>query len=76
MFYLKHDENYFPIIYENIYAICPKCRKFHQVDIQEIMSVAKDVFVLEDIDVYCKECSKGKNVKAILKKLKGVIYDT
>lgn len=76
MFYLKHGENYFPIVYDDTYAICPKCHKFHQVDIQEIISTAKDSFVLEDTDVYCKECSKGRNAKAILKKLKGVIYDT
>ena len=54
MFYVN---GFAKITKENVTTQCPGCKKFHHVDLEDIMLTAGSSFSLQDMQVYCAACT-------------------
>ena len=61
MFYLKHKGERLEIRDDNVYTICPRCGKEHQVDLHDILS--SEHVALYGTAVYCKKCGLSPDQK-------------
>ena len=57
MFYMKHKGQKLPIRVDNVYTICPRCRREHHVDLGDIANATNGNFDIEDIHVFCVRCT-------------------
>lgn len=57
MFYMKHKGQKLPIRVDNVYTICPRCRREHHVDLGDVANATNGNFDIEDTHVFCVRCT-------------------
>lgn len=57
MFYAISGKKKIPITYRTTYAQCPRCGRYHRVDLIDILESGGS---LTDTEVYCHRCSQER----------------
>lgn len=57
MFYAIQGKKKIPITYRTTYAQCPRCGKYHQIDLQDILESGGDLYGTR---VFCHRCGQDR----------------
>jgi len=61
MFYLKNNGKKIEIQEDNVYTICPRCKKEHEVDLADTILTAGENFeCFDSMMVFCEDCSEER----------------